>query len=124
MHQDWAGNPFHVVGLDEVPSVDRCHRLGCAKQGDRRTGTATQCKIFVIARVVNDLHQVLPNFDVDVHLADRLLAGDQVGGRTSSIESHGFRFDLGPTFFLYPRVLREIFAACGRSQSDSAMATA
>ncbi|MFM7056774.1 MAG: phytoene desaturase family protein [Planctomycetota bacterium] len=36
------------------------------------------------------------------------------GGRTSAIESSGFRFDTGPTFFLYPRVLREIFSAVGR----------
>jgi phytoene desaturase len=37
------------------------------------------------------------------------------GGRTSTIATpEGFRFDLGPTFFLYPRVLEEIFAACGR----------
>jgi phytoene desaturase len=36
------------------------------------------------------------------------------GGRTSSLESGtGFRFDLGPTFFLYPRVLSDIFSACG-----------
>ena len=38
----------------------------------------------------------------------------QVGGRTSAIEADGFRFDCGPTFFLYPRVLEEIFAAVGR----------
>jgi phytoene desaturase len=38
---------------------------------------------------------------------------DQVGGRTSSIEQDGFRFDVGPTFFLYPQVLKEIFAAVG-----------
>lgn len=38
----------------------------------------------------------------------------QVGGRTSSLGGDGFRFDLGPTFFLYPRVLAEIFAAVGR----------
>jgi len=37
-----------------------------------------------------------------------------VGGRTSVIEADGFRFDLGPTFFLYPQILEEIFAACGR----------
>ena len=30
----------------------------------------------------------------------------------------GFRFDLGPTFFLYPRVLEEIFAAVGRDLHD------
>ena len=37
------------------------------------------------------------------------------GGRTSTIATpDGFRFDLGPTFFLYPRVLEDIFTACGR----------
>ena len=36
-----------------------------------------------------------------------------VGGRTSSFRANGFTFDTGPTFFLYPSVLRQIFAACG-----------
>ena len=38
----------------------------------------------------------------------------RVGGRTSLIESDGYRFDLGPTFFLYPQILQEIFQAVGR----------
>ncbi|MEO1614612.1 MAG: phytoene desaturase family protein [Planctomycetota bacterium] len=38
---------------------------------------------------------------------------DRPGGRTSAIEREGFRFDCGPTFFLYPRVLSEIFASVG-----------
>lgn len=38
----------------------------------------------------------------------------RVGGRTSAIEIDEFRFDCGPTFFLYPRVLAEIFRSCGR----------
>ena len=37
----------------------------------------------------------------------------RVGGRCSAIETNGFRFDVGPTFFLYPRVLEEIFAEVG-----------
>ena len=38
----------------------------------------------------------------------------QVGGRTRTVTTpDGYHFDLGPTFFLYPRVLQEIFAACG-----------
>jgi phytoene desaturase len=41
-----------------------------------------------------------------------------VGGRTSSIQSDGYRFDLGPTFFLYPRVLEEIFRTAGTSLRD------
>lgn len=36
-----------------------------------------------------------------------------LGGRTSSIEADGYKFDLGPTFFLYPRVLDEVFRAAG-----------
>jgi phytoene desaturase len=38
----------------------------------------------------------------------------RVGGRTSAIEVDGYRFDLGPTFFLYPQILEEIFTAVGR----------
>ncbi len=38
----------------------------------------------------------------------------RVGGRTSVIEGDGYRFDLGPTFFLYPQILQEIFQAVGR----------
>ena len=36
-----------------------------------------------------------------------------VGGRTSTHEAQGFKFDLGPTFFLYPRVLDEILKTAG-----------
>lgn len=36
-----------------------------------------------------------------------------VGGRTRTMAADGYRFDLGPTFFLYPRILKEIFRACG-----------
>ncbi len=37
-----------------------------------------------------------------------------VGGRTRTLTTpEGYTFDLGPTFFLYPRILKEIFAACG-----------
>ncbi|MCX8133603.1 MAG: phytoene desaturase family protein [Roseococcus sp.] len=39
---------------------------------------------------------------------------DVVGGRTRTLTSpEGYRFDLGPTFFLYPRIIREVFASCG-----------
>jgi len=37
----------------------------------------------------------------------------RVGGRTSAIEGNGYRFDLGPTFFLYPQILQEIFQEVG-----------
>jgi phytoene desaturase len=38
----------------------------------------------------------------------------RIGGRTSAIEADGYRFDVGPTFFLYPQILQEIFQAVGR----------
>jgi phytoene desaturase len=49
---------------------------------------------------------------VDVTIVEKR---NHVGGRTSTFEQDGFRFDYGPTFFLYPRVLREIFSAAGYS---------
>jgi phytoene desaturase len=36
-----------------------------------------------------------------------------VGGRTATLSEEGFKFDLGPTFFLYPRILSEIYATAG-----------
>jgi phytoene desaturase len=45
-----------------------------------------------------------------VKIIERLHA---VGGRTSTIRSNGFKFDLGPTFFLYPSALEDIFKAAG-----------
>ncbi|MEO1311843.1 MAG: phytoene desaturase family protein [Pseudomonadota bacterium] len=43
---------------------------------------------------------------------------EKPGGRTSTIDAEGFKFDLGPTFFLYPRIIEEIFETCGRSFYD------
>ena len=54
---------------------------------------------------------LLARAGLQVRILERL---ETPGGRTSSLESGtGFRFDLGPTFFLYPRVLSDIFSACG-----------
>ena len=50
-----------------------------------------------------------------VHVFERL---PRVGGRCSAIEEQGFRFDLGPTFFLYPRVLEDVFKQCGLNLWD------
>jgi phytoene desaturase len=43
---------------------------------------------------------------------------DRVGGRSATLRTGSFKFDLGPTFFLYPQVLAEIFAACGHRLED------
>lgn len=53
---------------------------------------------------------LLAHAGLDVTVIERQ---PHVGGRTSSVEGQGYRFDLGPTFFLYPQILAEIFASVG-----------
>ncbi|MFC6744302.1 FAD-dependent oxidoreductase [Methylobacterium persicinum] len=43
----------------------------------------------------------------------------QVGGRTKTVEAPGgYKFDIGPTFFLYPQILADIFSSCGERLED------
>jgi phytoene desaturase len=44
----------------------------------------------------------------------------RVGGRTSLIEADGYKFDLGPTFFLYPQILRRFSGSRPRPLPGSA----
>ena len=49
---------------------------------------------------------------------------DAVGGRTRTLHGRGgYRFDLGPTFFLYPEILAEILAECGTRLEDEVALT-
>ncbi len=47
----------------------------------------------------------------------------RVGGRSGTLHADSgsgrFRFDIGPTFFLYPAILAEIFASCGLRLEDT-----
>jgi phytoene desaturase len=58
---------------------------------------------------------LLAHAGLDVTIVERF---SRVGGRTSALEvpyaDGRFRFDVGPTFFLYPLVLERIFKAVGR----------
>ncbi len=62
---------------------------------------------------------LLAHAGAEVTIHERL---DRVGGRSSTVvgksPSGTFRFDMGPTFFLYPRVLEDVFAACGMRLED------
>ena len=43
----------------------------------------------------------------------------QVGGRTKTVSAPGgYKFDIGPTFFLYPQILADIFDSCGERLED------
>lgn len=57
---------------------------------------------------------LLANSGADVTVLER---HGRVGGRSATIEHNGFRFDRGPTFFLFGEVLERIFSACGRTLS-------
>jgi phytoene desaturase len=43
---------------------------------------------------------------------------ERVGGRTKTLQAEGFSFDAGPTFFLYPQILRGLFERCGLDLAD------
>ena len=47
-----------------------------------------------------------------------LEARAEIGGRTRRLESGPYSFDCGPTFFMMPYVLEEIFGAVGMATSD------
>jgi phytoene desaturase len=53
---------------------------------------------------------LLASAGVDVTILEKQ---PRVGGRTATLSADGFHFDLGPTFFLYPRILSEIYATAG-----------
>ncbi len=59
---------------------------------------------------------LLSKAGLEVTILERM---NRVGGRTSAIECDGFRFDTGPTFFLYPEILKDIFAAAGHDLFDA-----
>ncbi|MEM9683492.1 MAG: phytoene desaturase family protein [Pseudomonadota bacterium] len=58
---------------------------------------------------------LLASSGLDVTVLER---HDRVGGRCSVWEEDGYRFDIGPTFFLYPKILSDIFAQCGFRLED------
>ncbi|ESS05305.1 MAG: phytoene desaturase [uncultured archaeon A07HB70] len=51
----------------------------------------------------------------DVTLVER---NDQLGGRASTLERDGFRFDMGPSWYLMPDVFEDFFDHFGRDVED------
>ncbi len=56
--------------------------------------------------------------DVTVHERHAAVGG-RSGSLSGSCDAGRFSFDMGPTFFLYPRILSDIFSECGRKLEDS-----
>ncbi|MFC7026438.1 carotenoid 3,4-desaturase [Halomicroarcula sp. GCM10025710] len=57
----------------------------------------------------------LADAGADVHLLEK---NEQLGGRASRLEADGFRFDMGPSWYLMPDVFERFFAYFGREPSD------
>ncbi|WP_440763910.1 phytoene desaturase family protein [Natronorubrum sp. DTA7] len=51
----------------------------------------------------------------DVHVIEK---NEQLGGRASRLEEDGFRFDMGPSWYLMPDVFERFFAEFDRTPSD------
>jgi phytoene desaturase len=79
--------------------------------------TASNARVVVVGAGPGGLAaaMLLANAGADVTVLER---ANRVGGRTAAIREQGFTFDAGPTFFLYPSILAEIFAACGFKLED------
>ncbi|WP_436344939.1 phytoene desaturase family protein [Natronorubrum sp. FCH18a] len=57
----------------------------------------------------------LADAGADVHVIEK---NEQLGGRASRLEEDGFRFDMGPSWYLMPDVFERFFAAFDRTPSD------
>ena len=88
-------------------------RAAVAGKPERGKGQAMPKRVLIVGAGPGGLAaaMLLARAGAAVRILERR---SQVGGRTSRLGGDGFTFDLGPTFFLYPRVLEEIFAAVGR----------
>lgn len=57
----------------------------------------------------------LANAGADVCVVEK---NESLGGRASQLESDGFRFDMGPSWYLMPDVFAQFFADFGRSPEE------
>jgi phytoene desaturase len=57
----------------------------------------------------------LADAGADVHVVEK---NEQLGGRASRLESNGFRFDMGPSWYLMPDVFERFFGDFGRSPEE------
>src|SRR6476661_2918935 len=89
--------------MDKTVTLPSMRSQGASTKGDR---------VIIVGAGPGGLAAaiLLAGAGLKVTILERL---QRVGGRTSILEGDGFRFDTGPTFFLYPKVLEEIFATAG-----------
>lgn len=57
----------------------------------------------------------LADAGADVHIVEK---NEQLGGRASRLETEGFRFDMGPSWYLMPDVFERFFGDFGRTPDE------
>ncbi|MGL4421411.1 MAG: phytoene desaturase family protein, partial [Gemmataceae bacterium] len=113
---DWASLLIfilHATRGDSVPRTDNMLTNFAPETPIARTKDGKPRSAIIIGAGPGGLAAalLLAKAGVEVQVIERLPC---VGGRCSGIREQGFRFDLGPTFFLYPTVLERIFRIIGR----------
>ncbi|WP_101294473.1 phytoene desaturase family protein [Halegenticoccus soli] len=121
-------NPLSFLGLgDDAPESvsppgDASSRFGSGLDGDRgrlreRLRSLDGRSVVVIGGGFGGLSTAcyLADAGADVTLLEK---NEQLGGRASRLERDGFRFDMGPSWYLMPDVFEDFFGYFGRDPSD------
>ena len=87
--------------MDVAPNIDAAAGESVVVIGGGFGGLSTAC--------------YLADAGADVTLLEK---NEQLGGRASRLEADGFRFDMGPSWYLMPDVFERFFGHFGREQSE------
>ncbi|OYR84686.1 phytoene dehydrogenase, partial [Halorubrum ezzemoulense] len=87
--------------MDVVPDIDGVAGESVVVIGGGFGGLSTAC--------------YLADAGADVTLLEK---NEQLGGRASRLEVDGFRFDMGPSWYLMPDVFERFFGHFGRSPDE------
>ena len=87
--------------MDVVPDIDGLADESVVVIGGGFGGLSTAC--------------YLADAGADVTLLEK---NEQLGGRASRLEVDGFRFDMGPSWYLMPDVFERFFGHFGREPSE------
>jgi len=81
------------------------------------SGAADGVSVTVVGGGVGGLSAAayLADAGADVTLVEK---NDQLGGRASRLEAEGFRFDMGPSWYLMPDVFERFFGHFGKTPED------
>jgi phytoene desaturase len=84
---------------------------------DRTTIDGLDCSVVVVGGGFGGLSTAcyLADGGADVTLVEK---NEQVGGRASRLRAEGFRFDMGPSWYLMPDVFERFFDDFGRSPEE------